>query len=398
MRNKFLYFVIFWIVLIIGVAVYIAIFKKWIDRNSYVELIEWTATLNNEELKINDRKKLKEQDIITTTSKNALAVIEWWDWSITRLWWNTSVKVNELYVSKNVNKLNISFELFNWKTWSNVISLIPDDSYFIQSFVDMEAAVRWTIFNVDLENEYLYVVENSVELTKNDWNTKNIEANKPFNLRTFSFMNLIEFVNHIQDKAFEELNRQLDIELLKFMIQKAYSDLTSLTEYASIQIENLSKIDQQELYAKILAKYQEINFVNINDNINLYELKISLKEKLYELAPDKEKQVYMNSLLWELNNIIKNWNNNDLAKFVLNEFIEDKDKLTKEITNKIEETLETISNTNFYNELKNSWDNWILFNIKTSWEDVKNNSWFNSLIQSFINESNKLKSIFNFKI
>jgi histidinol-phosphate/aromatic aminotransferase/cobyric acid decarboxylase-like protein len=123
-----------------------------------------------------------------------------------------------------------------------------------------------------------------------------------------------------------------------------------------------------------------------------------LKEKLYELAPDKEKQVYMNSLLWELNNIIKNWNNNDLAKFVLNEFIEDKDKLTKEITNKIEETLETISNTNFYNELKNSWDNWILFNIKTSWEDVKNNSWFNSLIQSFINESNKLKSIFNFKI
>ncbi|MDR3150671.1 MAG: hypothetical protein LBU14_03530 [Candidatus Peribacteria bacterium] len=110
-------------------------------------------------------------------------------------------------------------------------------------------------------------------------------------------MNLIEFVNHIQDKAFEELNRQLDIELLKFMIQKAYSDLTSLTEYASIQIENLSKIDQQELYAKILAKYQEINFVNINDNINLYELKISLKEKLYELAPDKEKQVYMNSLL-----------------------------------------------------------------------------------------------------
>ena len=35
--------------------------------------------------------------------------------------------------------------------------------------MDTEAAVRWTIFNLDLTKEYLYVVDHSVKLTNSEW-------------------------------------------------------------------------------------------------------------------------------------------------------------------------------------------------------------------------------------
>jgi Tfp pilus assembly major pilin PilA len=77
MKNKFLYFVLFLIIIVVSAAIYIAIFEKGVDRNSYVELLEGTATLNEKELKLNERKKLEINDIVTTTSEDALAVIEW---------------------------------------------------------------------------------------------------------------------------------------------------------------------------------------------------------------------------------------------------------------------------------------------------------------------------------
>lgn len=302
MKNKFIYFVIFLIVLIISVAIYIAVFQKWVDRNSYVELIAWTALLNDKDLEIKKREKLWKEDVITTTSKESLAVIEWWDGSVTRLWWNTSLKVSDLFVSNNKDKLNISFELLKWKTWSTVVSFITEGSYFTQSFMDVEAAVRWTTFNVDLEKNYLYVLKNQVELIKSNWEKIEIDENNPFDLKTFTFIKLEEFIKSFKDTAFENLNMELDTELLSFIKQKAQESLQSFVDFINIQTESLSEIKKEELYAGILSKYQELNVVNSDDWI-LYDIKLSLKEKLYELAPNEEKQAWFNSLISDFKGI-----------------------------------------------------------------------------------------------
>jgi len=77
-KNKFIYFVVFLILLIILYSVYSSLYEKWIDRSSYVQLVDWEWTLNDIPLYINSREKLNLDDIVKTTSESALAIIEWW--------------------------------------------------------------------------------------------------------------------------------------------------------------------------------------------------------------------------------------------------------------------------------------------------------------------------------
>ena len=92
-KNKFIYFIIVLIFLIISIWVYISIFFKSVDRNSYLELVSGKWLLNEKVLEIWKREKLSKDDVIETKTKDSLAVIEWWDWSITRLWGNTKVEI-----------------------------------------------------------------------------------------------------------------------------------------------------------------------------------------------------------------------------------------------------------------------------------------------------------------
>jgi hypothetical protein len=76
-KNKFIYFVIFFIFLIILYSVYLSLFEKSIDRNSYVQLVSGEATLNEVPLYINSREQLDANDFIKTVTQDSLAVIEW---------------------------------------------------------------------------------------------------------------------------------------------------------------------------------------------------------------------------------------------------------------------------------------------------------------------------------
>ena len=96
-KNKFIYFIIILIVIIIWIWISISLFFKSVDRNSYLELVSWEWLLNDKVLQIWKKEKLSKEDIIETKTKDSLAIIEWWDWSITRLWWNTKVKIENQY-------------------------------------------------------------------------------------------------------------------------------------------------------------------------------------------------------------------------------------------------------------------------------------------------------------
>ena len=121
-KNKFIIFIILIIIWIIWFWIFSSFYNKNVDRDSYVILLNWKAVLNNNILSLDEKEKLSIWDTIRTIWEDALAILEWWDWSVTRLWWDTSIEINELFVSNDLWKLNISFELINWKTWSNVIS------------------------------------------------------------------------------------------------------------------------------------------------------------------------------------------------------------------------------------------------------------------------------------
>ncbi len=393
-ENKFIYFILILIIFIIWFSVYISVFKKWVDRNSYVVLVEWEAYLNNDSLSTDKKEKLSLNDVIKTTKENSLAIIEWWDWSVTRLWWNTSIVINELFVSTNVEKLNISFELLSWKTWSNVISFIPEESYFKETFADTEAAIRWTIFNLDLDKDYLYVIDHNVILTKDSWETIKVSEKEPISLSSFTFISLDEFIKNVRDSAFDEINRKFDLELFNKLKIQLEEKLQSLIKISWTKLDNLSLTDKEKLYNDLLSSYQNLNFISSSDNADLFDLKISIKEKLLEIAPDSEKENILNSFLYDFKDSIKNKSYDTLDKIV---WIFSKNSASIQIKEEVLSYLNTISFgsnikesiINNISTLKNnfSWDVLNKYTIIDKTTDIKNSA------ENFVKE--KLDNLIN---
>ncbi len=358
-KHKFIFIIITIIIFIIFYIIFSWLLKPGVDRSSYVSLIEWEWYLNESNLVVWDKKSLTVWDVIKTTKENSLAIIEWWDWSVTRLWWNTEIQVNELFVSQSKDRLNIAFELFSWKTWSNVLSYIPWDSYFKQSFMDMEAAVRWTVYNVDLENNYLYVVNHWVELIDNLWNTYSINEKEPFDIKNFSFIKLEEFISSYKDSLFEQVNRKLDSELIKLLKSNINEKLAQISDLATIEIWQIDPAKKDELYNNVLSTYQDLNKFSSEDWA-LFELKMDIKEKLYLLSEWTEKDLvaqsfiydvkdvsdsnnyeYLNNILWKINE--NNININDSIKNYVENI--NYDNISPELRNSLQNNYNTLVNT-----------------------------------------------------
>jgi len=307
-KNKFIYFIIILIFLIISIWVYISIFFKSVDRNSYLELVSGKWLLNEKVLEIWKREKLSKDDVIETKTKDSLAVIEWWDGSITRLWWNTKVEIENEYVSKNGNDINIFFRLFSGKTWSNVISYMWEDSYFKQSFGDTEAAVRWTVFSVDLDRDYLQVESHKVDLTSEKYWKVEVTENKQLKLSDFSFISLEDFIKFFKDKVFFEINQKMDKEYLMKLALDLQKNLDRLIAATSRKIDDLTGAEREKLYAELMSQYQQINFATSSVSEELFNLKISLKEKLIKLTPDSQKNSLLDTLSYDLKDIFNTKN------------------------------------------------------------------------------------------
>ncbi len=364
-ENKFLYFILILIIFIIWFSIYVSIFKKSVDRNTYAQLINWEAFINDITLEKNTKYKLFNDDILRTTKEDSLAIIEWWDWSITRLWWNTSIQISELFVSNNKDKLNISFELLNWKTWSNVISFIPENSYFKQTFADTEAAVRGTIFNVDLEKDYLYVIDHKVNLTSSNWNIIEVNESSPISLSSLKFIKLDEFIKNIRDNAFDEINRKFDIEFINKLKLELQSKINYLITLDTSKIESLSIEDRNKLYNEVLSSYQELNFIWSWDDLELFNLKLSFKEKLLDIAPESEKKVILESFVYDLKDSIvtKNYDSLESILTIVNS--------NSQYINIKEQIIPYLGNLNLPDNIKDSLINNINI-LKSSfwWEDI----------------------------
>lgn len=369
-KNKFIIFVILIIIVIIWIWIFKSYVENNINRDSYVVLIKGQAMLNKNILQIDTREKLIIWDTIRTIWNNALAILEWGDGSVTRLWWNSSVKIDELSISNDLWKLNISFELLSWKSWSNVVSFLGEWSYFKEYFRDSEAAIRWTIFNVDLNNNYLYVIDHKLNLTTTDWKDIIVDQKKPLNLLDFNFISLEKFLQSFKDKWWASLNNKIDVEFfdwLKSQIQNNLDELLYINDIDYKEILSNSE-DREELYNKLLEDYQQFNFVKPTDTA-LFETKLELKNALIKLANPVNKNILIENTLYDFRDIInlKDYTNidnvlqilsenKDLLKDInINEYIETKilpDEIKNLLFNKFSDLKNVLSEQ--FNIIKNN--------------------------------------------
>ena len=296
LKNKFILIIILAILSILWIQY---LLKPEIDTNTYVVLVKWEVNIsetidkNKEKLNKEDRKKLEIWNIIIT-KKDSACVIEWWDWSLTRLWENSKVEIQELNVKEDLSKINLQFKLINWKTWSNVVSYLWEESYFKQNFEDIEAAVRWTIFDVNLDKDYVYVANHEVAV-KNEKETKIIRQNQAFSIKTFSFIEIEKFLKNIVDKKWLEENAKLDTKFLD-NLKKNISE--------KIDLKNIDQIlDKNKTYKELLSQYQKLNFVSASDS-DLFEVKNKIKKELINIAPEEEKQNLIKYSIYDLNDAL----------------------------------------------------------------------------------------------
>lgn len=332
-KNKFIFIILSLIVFILGLQVYSL--NSFRDTNSYVLLLSWTWYIDNNLLKVQKKQIINIWSTIKTIWDESIAVIEWWDNSITRLWWNSEVEVIENYVSSDLTKLQISFKLTSWKTWTHLVSIFGKDSYFRQYIDDVVAWVRGTVFEVNKDKDYIYVQDHEVTL-KNIKNQNEIIIweNKPVSIKTFSFIELQEFFNTLKDNAWEELNKKLDSEFimnLQLSISKMHSNnpinaiiwlfsdrqsiLNSIASVDNVddvkqKISKLNESDKLKLFNDVFSRYQNLNFLSAKDEN--YDEKLYYKEVLLQTSTDDEnsKSIVKNTL-YDINDMIES---NNLSK------------------------------------------------------------------------------------
>lgn len=334
LKNKFIFSILFLILLILWIETYS--FYSIIDTNSYVSLVSWTWFLDGKNLLLQKREVLKVWNTIKTVWEESLAVIEWWDNSITRLGWNTEIYIKENTISDDLSKIQISLNLVNWKTWNNLVSLFWKDSYFKLYVDDVDAWVRWTIFEINKDKDYVYVENHEITLKNNKtWEEITVWENKPFSLKTFSLLELQEFLLNLKDKTWENLNKKLDNELLKnlktwitneleknnpiymllWIFSKKYSVLNDINSFENLdkvktKITKLNQKDKKYIYDKVFSRYQNINFLSSSDTE--YDKKLYYKEILLQTYYDeKNNESLIKNSLYDINDMISS---NDISK------------------------------------------------------------------------------------
>lgn len=97
---------------------------------------------------------------------DSTATIHWPDGSITRLGEKSSIRINEMRAETANRNIQVDFSLESGKSWSNVIKYMFGESYFHERFNDDTAlaAVRGTVFEVNLDRNYVHTVDHSVSI------------------------------------------------------------------------------------------------------------------------------------------------------------------------------------------------------------------------------------------
>ncbi len=97
---------------------------------------------------------------------DSTATVFWPDGSITRLGEKSSITINEMQAQTANENIRIDFSLESGKSWSNVIKYMFGESHFHERFNNDTslAAVRGTIFEINLDRNYIHTIDHAVSI------------------------------------------------------------------------------------------------------------------------------------------------------------------------------------------------------------------------------------------
>jgi hypothetical protein len=127
-------------------------------------------------------------------------------------------------------------------------------------------------------------------------------------LSDFSFISLEDFIKFFKDKVFFEINQKMDKEYLMKLALDLQKNLDRLIAATSRKVDDLTGAEREKLYAELMSQYQQINFATSSVSEELFNLKISLKEKLIKLTPDSQKSSLLDTLSYDLKDIFNTKN------------------------------------------------------------------------------------------
>lgn len=114
--------------------------------------------------------KILENDKIVT-GKDALASVEFFDNSISRLAENTEIVIKKLFKPKgNSVKSIVEISLLNGNLWSRVLNLVEEQSSFVVGAMNVFAAAKRAAFNVNVSDKtvQINVFKNSIDIKITD--------------------------------------------------------------------------------------------------------------------------------------------------------------------------------------------------------------------------------------
>lgn len=316
-KNNFIRFIILAIISISGLGIYLSYSQVEGPKISFVLLVEGNGILNGEQLKNNDKQALDIGDIIKTYGETTLAIIEWWDGSVTRMGGNSTIVIENLFVSSDKNNIQIAFDLQRGKTWSNVISFLGENSFFKQKFQDETASVRGTVFSVNLDEAYLFVSSHAVNVIDSEGKNYVIEENSALSLNDFSLISFVEYIKNFKESAWDELNKKLDTEFLETLKRELTKNLNTVSKATDIRwkITELSETQKAAEYKRLVSEYQKIKFIDGSEWI-LFEQKLKIQENLILLATPSDKKALVQNSFYDFKDALKQKSNLGLEKLI----------------------------------------------------------------------------------
>ncbi|NRH21381.1 hypothetical protein HOO68_05030 [Candidatus Gracilibacteria bacterium] len=108
---------------------------------------------------------LQEEDIIITSAES-LSSVSWPDHSVTRLGPNTRLTIQRMRVTDDYSKIELVAVLESGKVWSNIVrTLYPNSRVeFRLPKSGTVVGVRGTVFEINLDGNYIHSVEHNVTL------------------------------------------------------------------------------------------------------------------------------------------------------------------------------------------------------------------------------------------
>ena len=136
----------------------------------YLLIEKWTATITRGNILIDmitlDFYEVQEWDIIITRA-DSLSVINWPDRSTTRLGANSRLTIERMRVADDYSRIELVASLESGKSWSNIVRILYPDSRveFHLPRNGTVAGVRGTVFEINLDANYIHSIDHSVTLS-----------------------------------------------------------------------------------------------------------------------------------------------------------------------------------------------------------------------------------------